>query len=105
MSGPREIIIEQIIAVLRPFGAVIFDRQPLCIAPYWEAVAAAVPPDLAPFADVIARIPSRFFTLDIAQHTDGHWLIIELGDAQVAGLQPRVDVDAFYATLAAGIDR
>lgn len=86
------------------YRAVIFDRRPLCAAPYWEGIAAAAPPDLAPFAEVIAGIPSRFFTLDLAQRTDGGWQIIELGDAQVAGLPPGVDVDAFYAALAEGMN-
>jgi hypothetical protein len=30
---------------------------------------------------------------------DGGWTIVELGDAQVAGLPERMDVAAFYAAL------
>ncbi|MBX0329658.1 ATP-grasp domain-containing protein [Oscillochloris sp. ZM17-4] len=85
------------------YRAVIFDRRPLCVAPYWEGAIAAAPPDLAPFADVIAGIPSRFFTLDLAQRADGRWRIIELGDGQVAGLPPGVGVDTFYVALSRGI--
>jgi hypothetical protein len=85
------------------YRAVIFDGRPLCLAPYWEGVAAVTLPDLAPFAELIAGIPSRFFTLDLGQRADGRWRIIELGDAQVAGLPPGVDVDAFYAALAAEV--
>jgi len=37
--------------------------------------------------------------MDVAQHIDGSWMIVELGDAQVAGLPERMDVAAFYAAL------
>ncbi|NTV64394.1 MAG: ATP-grasp domain-containing protein [Oscillochloris sp.] len=67
------------------YRAVIFDRLLLCVTLYWEAPVAAVSLDLMPFAEMIAGIRSRFFTLDLAQHTDGRWRIIELGDAKVAG--------------------
>ncbi len=30
---------------------------------------------------------------------DGSWMIVELGDAQVAGLPERLDATAFYAAL------
>lgn len=34
----------------------------------------------------IAKIPSKFFSVDIAQRADGSWTIIEVGDGQVSGL-------------------
>jgi hypothetical protein len=37
--------------------------------------------------------------MDIAKRRDGDWLIVELGDAQVAGLPAHADVDAFYEAL------
>jgi hypothetical protein len=37
--------------------------------------------------------------MDVAQRVDGSWMIVELGDAQVAGLPERMDVAAFYAVL------
>ena len=37
--------------------------------------------------------------MDVAQRRDGEWLIVELGDAQVAGLPERADVRAFHQAL------
>ena len=47
---------------------------------------------------------SNFFTMDLAQLPDtlgGGWIIIELGDGQVAGLPEHVDAEAFYRELRA----
>jgi hypothetical protein len=37
--------------------------------------------------------------MDVAQRRSGDWLIVELGDAQVAGLPDHADVDEFYKAL------
>lgn len=81
------------------YRALIFDGEPLLTQPYWEQTGELTPPDLTPFLSIIARIPSRFFTLDLAQHQDGSWLIVELGDGQVAGLPPGTDVEMLYGKL------
>jgi ATP-grasp domain, R2K clade family 3 len=76
------------------------DGTLLADAPYWDAPideTAELPIDH--FRNVAARVPSRFFTMDVAQRVDGGWMIVELGDAQVAGLPERMDVAAFYAAL------
>lgn len=75
-------------------GALLADA-PYCDAPIDET--AELPIDH--FRNVAARVPSRFFTMDVAQRTNGSWMIVELGDAQVAGLPERMDVTAFYAAL------
>jgi hypothetical protein len=46
----------------------------------------------------MSRVPSRFFTMDVAQRADGSWMIVELGDAQVSGLQT-ADATKFYQAL------
>ncbi len=51
------------------------------------------------FRDVAQTIGSRFFTMDIAQRVDGAWMIVELGDAQVAGLPEHADILGFYRAL------
>ena len=38
--------------------------------------------------------------MDIAKKKNGEWIIMELGDAQVAGLPESVDCDQFYKKLA-----
>ncbi|HEU5098850.1 MAG TPA: ATP-grasp domain-containing protein [Roseiflexaceae bacterium] len=76
------------------------DGRLLADTPYWDAPideTAELPIDH--FRNVAARVPSRFFTMDVAQRIDGSWMIVELGDAQVAGLPERLDVAAFYAAL------
>jgi hypothetical protein len=59
---------------------------------YWgdlTAFDATLPLDqLSPIA---RRVPSPFFTMDVAMLEDGTWTVIELGDGQVAGL-PSVDL-------------
>lgn len=44
-------------------------------------------------------MPSRFFTIDLAQRADRAWLVMELGDGQVAGLPARAHPTAFYRAL------
>lgn len=46
------------------------------------------------------RVQSRFFTMDVAKQVDGGWMIVELGDGQVAGLPDRAEVVTFYHSLA-----
>jgi hypothetical protein len=38
--------------------------------------------------------------MDVAKRRGGDWLVIELGDGQVAGMPERADVEAFYRGLA-----
>ena len=57
---------------------------------------------VAHFQTIARTIHSSFFTMDIARRTDGAWLIMELGDGQVAGLPERTDIAAFYAVLKTG---
>jgi hypothetical protein len=67
---------------------------------YWEeGDYSGVFPPANLFAEVARVVQSRFFTMDVAQRLDGEWEIIELGDAQVAGLPDNADVDKFYSVL------
>jgi hypothetical protein len=62
------------------------------------AVVDSAPPQ-AWMEGIAKRVPSRFFTMDVALREDGEWTVIELGDGQVAGL-PTADLAArFYAAL------
>jgi hypothetical protein len=42
---------------------------------------------------------SNFFTMDIAQKSDGSWFVLEFGDGQVSGLTPTQNVNTFYNNL------
>ena len=77
-----------------------FDGKPVHSLPYWETAEykASMPP-LDRFAAPASRVKSRFFSMDVAKAKSGDWILVELGDGQVAGLPENADVDAFYAAL------
>ncbi len=58
-------------------------------------------PPLAMFRKIAQNVRSRFFTMDVAQRTNGDWVIVELGDGQVAGLPDKSEAPEFYRQLAA----
>lgn len=68
---------------------------------YWEEgeylTDEQPPPDL--FRDVAKKVESNFFSMDIAKTKTGEWIIIELGDGQVAGLPDKADRLQFYNLL------
>jgi len=78
----------------------VLDGKPLYIVEYWEEgdYQKSLPP-IDEFRDVMQNVKSRFFTMDVAKRKDGDWMIVELGDAQVAGLPESVDVHKFYEVL------
>ncbi len=64
---------------------------------YWnEGDYGTQQPELDIFRGVGRTIQSNFFTMDIAQKVDGSWMIMELGDGQVAGLPETMDVRELY---------
>jgi len=86
----------------KEFRVFFLDGQPLLSVEYWEEGEYSderPPSDL--FLDVAARVKSRFFTMDVARTVGGRWIIMELGDGQVAGLPNRLDPNGFYEALAA----
>lgn len=72
-------------------GELIFTSE------YWEE-GEYEPTDLPKdyFTEIAKNVKSNFFTMDVAQKTDGSWSIIELGDGQVAGLPENADEISFY---------
>ncbi|MGJ3241224.1 MAG: ATP-grasp domain-containing protein [Anaerolineae bacterium] len=87
--------------LINEYRLFFFDHQCIETVRYWDIDGqdADVPPaDL--FAEVARQVESRFFTMDVAQRADGTWMIIELGDGQVASLPQATDFDAFYRALA-----
>ena len=86
------------------FRCFVLDGTVVATSAYWdEGAYTAVKPPAHLFADILSQVQSRFFTMDIAQLTDGMWMIVELGDAQVAGLPEMLDPAQFYRTLTRSI--
>jgi hypothetical protein len=88
----------------REYRLFFLDGRPLLCAEYWlEGEYPGDGPPVERFAALAARVRSRFFTMDVARRKGGDWLVVELGDGQVAGLPERADVEAFYRRLAAAL--
>ena len=84
----------------KEFRLFFLDGEPVFWTEYWEeGDYAGIAPPVDRFAAVAAAVKSRFFTMDIAKRRDGEWMIVELGDTQVAGLSENADVDAFYRAI------
>lgn len=84
----------------REFRLVFLDGEVLAASRYWNTgdYAGETPP-LEKFTAIARTIPSRCFTMDVAKLKNGGWMIVELGDAQVAELPPETDPRTFYADL------
>ena len=79
----------------------VLDGEPLIAGRYWpEADYSDDDAPLEEFSDVMKAVRSRFFTMDLALGKDGTWRIIELGDAQVAGLLDTIELPKFFQRLA-----
>lgn len=84
----------------KEFRLFFFNGELIYWANYWEeGDYEELTPPLDQFREVGRKIQSRFFTMDVAKQANGDWLIVELGDAQVAGLPEKADVLEFYTAL------
>lgn len=71
--------------------------EPIQVINYWEeGEYGSQIPDITRFCNIAKNIQSDFFSMDIAQKTDGNWIIIEVGDGQVSGLPEKTDIEGFY---------
>ncbi|MBS1635712.1 MAG: ATP-grasp domain-containing protein [Bacteroidetes bacterium] len=67
---------------------------------YWEeGEYKQAKPNTAAFEEIAGHVESNFFSMDIARQKDGKFIIIELGDGQVAGLPDSADKHLFYRKL------
>ena len=77
-----------------------FRKKLLSVYNYWEeGNYNAQKPDTNEFEKLAQNIENNFFTMDIAKNTDGNYIIIELGDAQVSGIPEKEDKNMFYKKL------
>ena len=67
---------------------------------YWdEGKYGETKPKLDLFIEIAQTIDSNFFTMDVAKKKNGDWIIMELGDGQVAGLPDNANRNDFYKKL------
>ena len=75
-------------------------NQLVGIYDYWEEGEYQLSkPDTAEFEAIARNMESNFFSMDIARQKNGEWIIIELGDGQVAGLPDKTNRNEFYESL------
>ncbi|HLY73536.1 MAG TPA: ATP-grasp domain-containing protein, partial [Planctomycetota bacterium] len=78
------------------------DGRPLLSFAYWSDLGQTDEgPPAGVFEAVAKQVRSRFFTMDVVKLKDGDWLIVELGDGQVAGLPEDSIAGKLYGALAA----
>lgn len=75
-----------------------FWHQPLVQVSYWSGCECQDEADYHHLVEACQCIDSNFFTVDLAQKKDGNYVIIEIGDGQVSGLQG-LDPSIFYDAL------
>lgn len=75
-----------------------FNKELLGCYDYWEEgeYLSGEKPPLDLFKSIAEGVESNFFSMDIAKTKSGEWIIIELGDGQVAGLPDKADRLPFY---------
>ena len=83
----------------REYRVFFLDGEPILSTEYWEGDYDGLKPTLDQLRGLAAQVSSRFFTMDVAQHVDGRWRIVELGDGQVAGLPESGNPLSFYAAI------
>jgi hypothetical protein len=77
-----------------------FDRQLILSHKYWaDLTTFDTPLPTTWMATIVPRLSSRSFTMDIAQKDDGTWIVVELGDGQVAGLPSSELARPFFGAL------
>lgn len=91
--------------ITKEFRFFVLDGRVVTCGYYWSECwddlddkpdAAEVPQSL--LNEVIARVPVRFFVVDIGQTESGEWIVIEINDAQMSGLS-MCNPDLLYKAL------
>ena len=78
----------------------ILNGHPISINNYWEdQIYSKENIPFHQFDKLYKEIKSNFYTMDIAKRKNGAWVIIELGDAQVAEFIGANGLDKFYQKL------
>lgn len=86
----------------KEFRIVFANKAIVQIFKYWdEGDYDEEKPDIEFFSNIATKIDSNFFTMDVAKKKNGDWIIMELGDAQVAGLPDNANRNEYFKNLEA----
>ncbi len=84
----------------KEFRIVFLNKKVVQIFNYWDEVNYdCEKPDIDFFQNIAERIESNFFTMDVAKKKNGKWIIMELGDGQVAGLPDNANKKDYYNNI------
>ena len=84
----------------KEFRIVFLNKHVVQIFNYWEEGSNdAEKPDIDFFKKTAKRIDSDFFTMDVAKKKNGGWILMELGDGQVAGLPENGNSNEYYQQI------
>ncbi|NVK66760.1 MAG: ATP-grasp domain-containing protein [Flavobacteriales bacterium] len=84
----------------KEFRVFFANKTVVSVFDYWdEGNYGETKPELDSFIQIAQNVESNFFTMDIAQKKNGEWIIMELGDGQVAGIPDNADAESFYFGL------
>jgi len=84
----------------KEFRIVFANKKLISIFDYWdEGEYGETKPNMETFKEIANTIESNFFTMDVAKKENGDWIIMELGDGQVAGLPDNADKDEYYRNI------
>ncbi|WP_018352920.1 ATP-grasp domain-containing protein [Longispora albida] len=75
------------------------DGEPVLVGPHPDTPAGHPVPELAAIGDCVQVFGRRFVTTDVAQHSDGRWRVIEVGDGQVSDLPAGTDCSPVLKAL------
>lgn len=75
------------------------DGRPVTVGPHPDSADIVIEPRLDDIVPLVAALPCRFVTTDLAQRSDGAWRVIELGDGQVSDFPAGVDQSPLLQAL------
>jgi hypothetical protein len=76
------------------------DAAPVLITAHPDTPERHIQPDLTEITPLVTALDCPFITTDIAQHVDGRWRVVEVGDGQVSDLPEGADGTTLFRMLA-----
>jgi len=79
----------------------VLNKKPIACTEYWEDgnYSNATRFEVSQFQSIFETVRSNFFTVDVAKKKNGEWIVMELGDGQVAEYLGNKGLDQFYRSI------